>query len=263
MTRPCNRLPMATLAIGDIHGHLKPLCDLLERVRPNVGAGDTVVFLGDYIDRGPDTRRSIEAILEFRATVSATVVALRGNHEDWLLRTMHDHTQHAWLLGMEADDTIRSYSVEAADTIRAAARKAGASLHAGACPLPYDVFFEVLPPAHRQFFESLVICHETPECLCSHAGVDPEAAGLAEQESALVWGAAGFPERYSGTQAVVYGHLNNARLDAEGWPHPRIEGRTYGLDTISQGVLSALRLPGPYILQSARYWRRRGWRWRP
>ena len=65
---------MATLAIGDIHGQLKPLCDLLERVRPNIGADDTVVFLGDYIDRGKDTRACVDAVLDFKATVPARVV---------------------------------------------------------------------------------------------------------------------------------------------------------------------------------------------
>ena len=73
---PCGSIAggMATIAIGDIHGQVKPLCDLLERVRPNISAGDTVVFLGDYIDRGRDTRACIDAILEFRRSVPATVV---------------------------------------------------------------------------------------------------------------------------------------------------------------------------------------------
>ena len=120
---------MATVAIGDIHGQVKPLCDLLERVRPNIGAGDTVVFLGDYIDRGRDTKACIDAILEFTASVPAAVVCLRGNHEAWMLETRDDHTRHAWLLGMKALTTIRSYSAAAAEAIGAAA--AGAAGAAG------------------------------------------------------------------------------------------------------------------------------------
>ena len=248
---------MATIAIGDIHGHLKPLCDLLERVRPNVGADDTVVFLGDYIDRGSDTRACIDAILEFTATVSAQVVCLRGNHEDWFLRTMHDYSQHAWLLGMEADDTIRSYSPDAAEALRAAVGASRTSVYEGTCALPYELLFDAMPAAHRQFFTSLALCHETPECFCSHGGVDPAAPGHGTPARVLVWGTSGFPAGYSGDRAVVYGHMNNARVDDDDWPHPRVVGNTFGLDTIAHGVLTAIRLPGPHVLQSARYQRRR------
>lgn len=248
---------MATLAIGDIHGQLKPLCDLLERVRPNIGADDTVVFLGDYIDRGKDTRACVDAVLDFKATVPARVVCLCGNHEEWMLRTKDDYTHHSWLLGMEADDTIRSYSHEAADAIRAAAREARGDLYGGLCALPYELFFEALPPTHRQFFETLGLFHETPECLCTHGGVDPAIENLAGQGRALVWGARGFPDEYARDQVVIYGHLNNAHVDEDDWPHPRVVGNTYGLDTIAHGVLTAVRLPGPYVLQSARYERRR------
>ena len=248
---------MATIAIGDIHGHLKPLSDLLERVRPNVGAGDTVVFLGDYIDRGSDTRGCIDAILEFTATVPARVVCLRGNHEDWFLRTMHDYTQHAWLLGMEADETMRSYSPEAGEAIRAAARASRTSVHEGTCTLPYEQFFDALPPAHVQFFASLALSHGTPECFCSHGGVDPAVPIGDTSASALVWGTSGFPKDYAGDRTVIYGHMNNAHVDDDDWPHPRVTGNTFGLDTIAHGVLTAIRLPGPYVLQSARYQRRR------
>lgn len=249
---------MATVAIGDIHGQLKPLCDLLERVRPNVGPGDTVVFLGDYIDRGRDSRACIDAVLEFTATVTAAVVCLRGNHEEWMLETRDDYTQHSWLLGMKGLTTIRSYSPEAADAIEAAAREQRAALYDGTVALPYEQFFEVLPDDHRTFFQSLRLFHDTAECTCTHGGIDPAAAVPAAQERAHVWGAAGFPDEYTGARPVVYGHHNNAQLDDEGWPWPRIVGATYGLDTIAHGVLTAIRFPGPHVLQSARYERRRG-----
>jgi serine/threonine protein phosphatase 1 len=249
---------MATIAIGDIHGQVKPLHDLLERVRPNIGAGDTVVFLGDYIDRGRDTRACIDAILDFRASVPATIACLRGNHEEWMLETRDDHTRHSWLLGMNALTTIRSYSVEAAAAIQAASKDARASLSSGAVALPYEHFFDALPANHRDFFDSLHLFHETPECVCTHGGVDPKIDSLTGQDEALVWGAPGFPEAYTGARPVVYGHHNNADIDGDDWPHPRIIGATYGLDTIAHGVLTAIRLPGPYVLQSARYERRRG-----
>jgi serine/threonine protein phosphatase 1 len=57
---------MATLAVGDIHGYLPPLVDLLAQLGDAATAADVIGFLGDYIDRGPDSKRCIDAILEFR-----------------------------------------------------------------------------------------------------------------------------------------------------------------------------------------------------
>ena len=54
-------------------------------------------------------------------------------------------------------------------------------------------------------------------------------------------------------EVVVYGHWNNATLNADGWPAPTIVGRTLGIDTISHGVLTAVRLPDQRVFQSARY----------
>ena len=80
---------------------------MLVQIRREVAAGDTIVFLGDYIDRGPDSKGCVDAILGFQREVEAEVVCLLGNHEDWFLRTLRDHRCHSWLLGMEAFDTIR------------------------------------------------------------------------------------------------------------------------------------------------------------
>lgn len=69
----------------------------------------------------------------------------------------------------------------------------------------------------------------------------------------MIWGAGNFPDGYEGAALVVYGHWNNAALNADGWPAPTMVGRTIGIDTISHGVLTAIRLPDQRIFQSARY----------
>jgi len=87
-----------------------------------------------------------------------------------------------------------------------------------------------------------------------HGGLDPLVPRLEDQAvDALTWGTNGFPDSYRGTDMVVYGHWNNADVDSQGWPRPRFLGRTIGLDTISHGVLSALRLPDRRLFQSARH----------
>src|SRR4051794_10496320 len=111
---------MSSIAIGDIHGNLRALDDLLHQIEPAVGAEDAVIFLGDYIDRGPDTRQCIDRILRFRQESPARVILLRGNHEDWLLKTMRDYARHSWLNVMEAYATIESYSSAAAIALRTA-----------------------------------------------------------------------------------------------------------------------------------------------
>src|SRR5881392_2004179 len=73
-----------TFAIGDIHGDLTALHTLFERL-PALTDEDTVVFLGDYIDRGPESAGVVEFVRKLEDRGPAKVVALRGNHEDaWL-----------------------------------------------------------------------------------------------------------------------------------------------------------------------------------
>lgn len=244
---------MATYAIGDIHGWREPLDDLLAALRPRLTPDDTVVFLGDYIDRGDDTKGCIDAILTFQRDVPARVVCLVGNHEEWLLQTMADPQRHSWLFGMDGYTTIRSYSAAAERTIRAAARQARGELYTGSVALPYEAFFDAMPDEHREFFTSLNRYHQTADCVCTHAGLRPDVYDLASQGRTLTWGHNRFPDDYRGVEAVMYGHTNDADLDAEGWPRPRVVGRTYGLDTISHGVLTAVALPGGEVIQSARY----------
>jgi len=245
---------MATIAVGDIHGNRLALDDVLNQIRGEVTESDAIVFLGDYIDRGPDSRGCVDAILEFQREVGAEVVCLRGNHEDWFLRTLRDYAHHSWLLGMEAFDTVRSYSVDAARTLREAASNAGADLYSGRCTLPYEAFFDCVPQDHIRFFEGLHPYYQGADCVCTHAGLDPCVAGIREQSlDALIWGAASFQNGYDGAEIVVYGHWNNATLDADGWPAPAVSGRTIGIDTIAHGVLTAIRVPDQRVFQSARY----------
>ena len=78
-----------TFAIGDIHGELGALQDLLHRMGP-YRADDTLVFLGDYVDRGPDSKGVVDFIRTEVPKLGAKVVTLRGNHEDGWLRVLRE-----------------------------------------------------------------------------------------------------------------------------------------------------------------------------
>lgn len=198
---------MSTIAIGDIHGNFQALDRLLKRISPDICSDDTVVFLGDYIDRGPGSKNCIERILDFQNGAKGIVVTLLGNHEQWFMRTYTDYTKHSWLLGMEAFETIGSYSPAANKLLRREAERAGYRLIADHLALPYDSFFETVPKEHIEFFESLVPYYRTPDAVCVHGGVNPEAGRVEDQKlDDLIWGTDDFPDKYKSKDTVIYGH---------------------------------------------------------
>jgi serine/threonine protein phosphatase 1 len=245
---------MPTLAIGDIHGNSAALADLLHQLLPELMPEDCIVFLGDYIDRGPDSKGCIDQIIRFRDAAPGTVVALTGNHEDWLLRTYRDYARHSWVLGMEAFETIRSYSPEAETLLHAELERAGTRLIFDHVRIPYEIFFNQVPADHLRFLEDLKPLWRTPEAICVHGGIDPCCGNLEDQDKEdLLWGADTFPSQYLGRDLIVYGHRNDGIINQYGWPEPNVSGRTIGIDTISHGILTAIRLPEGRVFQSRRH----------
>jgi len=96
------------LAIGDIHGCSAALEALVEAAE--LGEGDRLVTLGDYVDRGPDSRGVIDKLLELEA--SGRLIPLLGNHEEMMLGALRGgYPRHAWLQYGGAQ-TLESYSYE-------------------------------------------------------------------------------------------------------------------------------------------------------
>lgn len=145
-------------AIGDIHGRL----DRLDRVLARLPEGRTLVFLGDYIDRGPDSRGVVERLLRLEA--QRPCVMLCGNHEDMLLDALSGAYEGAavdWLRN-GGDATLRSYG---ASNLRRLA--------------------EELPASHRRFYQGLREHWETEEYLFVHAGVRPEGPDATDRDTKL------------------------------------------------------------------------------
>jgi len=244
---------MSTYAIGDIHGNLGPLEDLLSQMTPELRPEDTLVFLGDYIDRGQDARGCVERIIQLRSEAKFSVITLLGNHEQWMLRSLDDPTRHSWLVGMEAMETIGSYSKEAAVKITNAMGDLGIRLFKERVALPYEAFFDAMPPEHLSFFQELKPFHRTPDLVCAHGGILLDGELDPTDIDSYVWGPLGFPEDYVGHDPVVYGHRDNGVRGEDGRVRPRIgANQTYGIDTISHGVLTAMRFPDGTVFQSAR-----------
>jgi serine/threonine protein phosphatase 1 len=243
---------MSVIAIGDIHGRLQALEDLLAQVVPQMRPEDTLVFLGDYIDRGPDSKDCIERILCLRRECAFPVVTLMGNHEQWMLRSLSDPTQHSWLIAMDALETIKSYSEEVACHFEQALEEYGARLFSVRLALPYCAFFDTMPADHLEFFRQLKAYHQVDNTVWAHGGIALDGLVHPVDANECVWGPPGFPRHYSGAQMVIYGHWNNATVEDDGSVRPCImPNRTYGIDTISHGVLTALRLPDGRVFQSS------------
>lgn len=244
---------MPTYAIGDVHGNLSALNDLLEQVLPEIQPQDTLVFLGDYIDRGTDSRGSIERLVRLKEEADFPVVTLLGNHEQWMLRTLDDPLRHSWIVGMEALETIRSYSEAAVQPIEQALEDLGSRLFTVRVPLPYDTFFDAIPPSHLRFLRELRPFHRTADVICVHGGMSLDGILDPLDDNVHVWGPLGFPEDYEGVDPVVYGHRNNCMIDTDGLVHPCVgANRTFGIDCSSHGMLIAMRFPDRAVWQSAR-----------
>lgn len=104
---------MLTYAVGDIHGRADLLDALLERIEVHrAGRARTLVFLGDYVDRGPDSARVIETLRRMQWREPETVVCLMGNHEAMLARTLREPGALAHWLCNGGGETLASFGAE-------------------------------------------------------------------------------------------------------------------------------------------------------
>jgi serine/threonine protein phosphatase 1 len=152
-----------TIAVGDIHGCSAALAALLDVLKP--AASDTLVFLGDYIDRGPDSRGVLDQLVALAGR--CRLVPLLGNHEELLIAAVRDRAAlRSWLTtgGVEA---LRSYGW---------ARRGP--------PRPLK---DWLPERHWEFLLGCQAYHETPTHFFVHAGYVPELPLDQQPAAALRW----------------------------------------------------------------------------
>jgi diadenosine tetraphosphatase ApaH/serine/threonine PP2A family protein phosphatase len=163
---------------------------------------------------------------------------------------MNDPTSHSWVVATEALETVISYSGEAAVKITDAMATLGIRLFTEKVSLPYEEFFKAMPEEHKTFFRELKPFHRTPDVLCVHGGCSLDGVVDPYDDNMHVWGPLGFPEDYVGREVVVYGHHDDGIVDAHGFTRPCIgANQTYGIDTISRGVLTCLRFPDKRVFQ--------------
>jgi serine/threonine protein phosphatase 1 len=186
-------------AVGDVHGRydcLQRIEDRIARHEATLPAADTlVIFLGDYIDRGPQSREVLERLTQGQFAGHATRFVL-GNHEDAMLGFLDDPTAHVDWLNFGGVATLASYGV------RAAAAPDRAALEA-----MREGLVEALPPTHLRLLRDLDLWIKLGDYLFVHAGIRPGLALEDQRRSDLLT----IREPFLSTKAslswrVVHGH---------------------------------------------------------
>ncbi len=211
------------IAIGDIHGCSQALEALLDAIAPQ--ASDTLVTLGDYIDRGPDSRGVIERLLLLRE--QCRLRALWGNHEIMLLAALGGEAELRFWRECGGNATLASY---------------GGAL-------------EDIPESHLDFIRSCWPYFETPEFIFLHANYEPHLKLPEQPPDTLFWKHLmyGIPARHESGKIVVVGHTPQPTGEVLKLEH------LVCLDTycFGNGYLTAMDLHSGQVWQADKFGRRR------
>ncbi len=167
-------------AIGDIHGcldHLRRLHDAILADAATAPPRRVLIYLGDYVDRGPASRGVIEA-LAAPGPAGFERVFLKGNHEDFLVQALTDRSVlPSWLIN-GGDATCRSYGFDPDHPPPGCKDRAA---------WQQESLRAALPPAHRAFLKSLALSHREGDYFFCHAGVRPGVRLAAQRAEDLMW----------------------------------------------------------------------------
>ena len=218
-------------AIGDVHGRLDLLESLLAAIEADIGSSRkskvSIVFLGDLIDRGPESAQVIERLRTYRPA-NASVHFIMGNHEEVMLRVLDGEGElvDSWLRFGGAE-TLRSYGIEPRDLRRLDEDDTVARIRAA------------IPDSHRRFLGGFSDSISFGDYLFVHAGVRP-GIDLSEQtHSDLRWIREPFLTDSSDHGfVVVHGHTIINRVE--------VTSNRIGIDTgaFCTGTLTALAIDG-------------------
>lgn len=201
--------------IGDLHGCLRPLKRLLEHLDPDPHR-DTLIFMGDYIDRGPDSKGVVDYLLGLKARFPADrLIFLKGNHEAMFLDFLAGKDQELFLFN-GGRSTLEAYWGKGWDEEEKL----------------------TLPPDHARFYQELRLFYTTDDYLFVHGGLRPGIPLENQVEEDLLWIRGEFiasPEDFG--RRVVFGHTP--------FRQPLVLPNKIGIDTglVYGNFLTCLRLP--------------------
>lgn len=221
-------------AIGDVHGRLDVLGPLLHDIAKDALAArpaerPLLVLLGDYVDRGPESRGVIDLILQMQADATFEVAPLKGNHEEALLQFLDEPGFAATWMEHGGGATLASYGVQPST----------ARTDVESWAKVRDIFDQALPADHRRFYQTLELVRVVGDYAFVHAGVRPGVALEQQSERDLLWIRHEFlNDRGPFDKVIVHGHTPTEE--------PQMLKHRLGVDTgaYATGVLTAVRLYG-------------------
>lgn len=169
--------------LGDVHGCLTLLDLMLQRIAQESGLNMArLIFVGDLIDRGPDSCGVLNRVRGLIQAAPERVICLLGNHERMLLDVLDDPARHAprWLLHGGAE-TLASYGLSAR------APHPGGHQDADFAALAADLR-AVLPAGLEAWLRGLPLWWQDGDLVVVHAAADPRRAMAAQTEQTLLWG---------------------------------------------------------------------------
>lgn len=194
-------MPEPIYAVGDIHGQLAELDRVLSLIEADGGADAKIVFLGDYTDRGPDSRGVINRLLDGQAQ-GRNWSFIMGNHDRMFSWFMQDYPRHEAYLPTElywlhprlgGDTTLASYGVDFTGRTRML------EVHRMAQ--------DAVPDRHLVFLRGLPLSFETDDLFFVHAGIRPGVALDKQDEEDLIWIRKEFHDATTAhPKLIIHGH---------------------------------------------------------
>lgn len=191
-------------AIGDIHGCLGALYALEVKIRTDIehsrALEPLIIYLGDYVDRGPDSKGVIDHISQRQHADGIERIALCGNHEDAFLRFIRNPAENAAWLDFGGEATLRSYGLQAFAHLRRPHEMR---------ELP-NILKEAIPTSHLHFLENLPIMATHGDRVFVHAGIQPGIPLGDQFDGDLLWIREPFLKEGPGLPVtVIHGHTAN------------------------------------------------------
>jgi serine/threonine protein phosphatase 1 len=173
-------------AIGDIHGRLDLLellhDAILEDAQTATGKRKTLIHLGDYIDRGPDSFGVVDRLSEF-TNDDFDVINLKGNHEDFLIRFVQNESKLAPLLDVWRNngciETLLSYGIDIRDPGEQSPDEEARHIR--------NLLSDAIPKSHMAFYRNLKLRHTIGDYLFVHAGINPDLPMNRQTKTDLIW----------------------------------------------------------------------------
>lgn len=219
-------------AVGDIHGRLDLFSEMMKTIKKDAkgfGGKTELVLLGDYVDRGPESSRVIEIILEGKLPCDSHV-CLRGNHEEAMFNfAMGSSSANGWL-NYGGIETLASYGIDVDPLMKGSGD-----------PIEKfrDALNDTVPKQHLKFLSHLPFHHVNGDYFFVHAGVRPKVPLPAQDLDDMLWIREDFLKyKKPFERFIVHGHTIT--------PEPDVQTNRIGIDTgaYKTGVLTCLVLEG-------------------